>query len=185
MTPKATVKQNKLDAVKMLTDAFESAKSAAFIDYTGMNMSSMGVLRQMLTDSGSKMQISKNTLTKIAIKNAGLPDELTKDKILAGQTAIVFGNEDAVVPIQILGKFAKENELATFKAGVIEGTFQDKASLTKISLLPTKAELQAQTMGAIAAPLYGIVGTLQASMQKLIFVLDAATKGGDYYGRRN
>ena len=61
---------------------------------------------------------------------------LLEDSVLQGQTALVISGDDPVAPIQVLGKFAKEFELPKFKVGVVEGTFQDSANLTKLSTLP-------------------------------------------------
>ena len=46
--------------------------------------------------------------------------------------------------------------------------------LTKLSKLSGKDELATQVLGAIASPMYGLVGTLQGNLQKLIFVLNEA-----------
>ena len=75
---------------------------------------------------------------------------------------------------ETLGKEIKEQDILAFKAGVMEGKFFDKDSITAISKLPGKEQLQANAIGAIAAPLYGIVGTLQGNLQKLLFILNQA-----------
>ncbi len=174
MTPKSKIKQEKVDAVKMLSDAFKSAHSATFIDYTGMNVVAMNNLRTKLSEVGARILIAKNTLIGIAAHEAKMPEELSS--VLEGQTAVIFGDNDAVAPIQAIGKFTKETELATFKAGIVEGAFQDKVGLTKISTLPNREQLYANTLGAISAPLYGIVGTLQGNLQKLVYLLDQKSK---------
>lgn len=164
----------------MLTDAFNNAKSVTFVDYTGMSVAVQQDLRNQLRNAGSQMFVTKNTLTKIAGKNANLPEEAINDEVLVGQTALIVGNDDAVSPIQILGKFSKENEVPHLKAGIVEGIFQNKEGLIKISKMPNKEQLQANVVGAIGAPIYGLLGTLQGNLQKLVYVLDQAKmKGGD------
>ena len=58
-------------------------------------------------------------------------------------------------------------------AGVIEGIFQDAASMQRVAKLPSKEQLMAQVIGGMASPLYGLVSTLNGNIQKLVYVLDA------------
>ena len=76
----------------------------------------------------------------------------------------------------MLAKFASEFEIPQFKVGIVEKSFQDKESLIKLSMLPGKEALFAQVVGSIGSPLYGLVGTLQGNLQKLVFILDQASK---------
>src|SRR5260221_781749 len=107
------------------------------------------------------MVVAKNTLIKRAMDEAKLPKELTDKAILSGQTAVVIGNDDAVAPIQTIGKFASENEFLKFKAGILEGLFQDKTAMIAISKLPSKEELNGQVVVSIAGPMYELISNLQ------------------------
>jgi len=175
MTSK-NITPEKKETVKDLTEKFESAKSVVFVDYAGMDMSSQDDLRNKIREAGGSIFIAKNTLMKIASEKAGLPAESREDSILTGQTAIVFGLDDSVSPIQVLGKFVKENEAPQIKAGVVEGSFQDKDGVIKISKLPNKEQLYAQVVGAVGGPMYGIVGVLNANLQKLVYILKEASE---------
>jgi large subunit ribosomal protein L10 len=175
MTTKAQIKPEKAKLVKDLVEKIKSAKSTVFVDYSGMDVKSQQDLKKRLKEAGSSMLIVKNTLIKIAGKEAKVNPEALEDSILSGQTAIIFSDEDPVSPIQTLGKFIEETEMPSLKVGIVEGNFQDKDSLVRISKLPSKEILLGQVMGAISAPIYGLVGTLEANLQKLIWVLKAKT----------
>jgi ribosomal protein L10 len=60
-----------------------------------------------------------------------------------------------------------------FKAGIINGVFQDKDSMLAISKLPSKDTLVGQTIGSIASPMYTLISNLQANIQELIGILTA------------
>ena len=167
------IKTVKTSAVESLTTSMKSAKSVIFVDYTGMDMKTQQGLMKKLKDVSGRMFVAKNTLIKIAGKNAGLPEEALNDQVLSGQTALIFANEDPVSPLQLLGKFMAESEKPKWKAGVVEGSFQDAPALSRISKLPGKDQLVAQVIGGIASPLYGLVQTLNGNIQKLVYVLDA------------
>lgn len=182
MNPKADIKPEKKDYVKSLSNEMSEAKSVVFVDYTGMGVEVQQDLRAKIKEAGGTMKVVKNTLLQLAGKKAQLPEEVLTDEVLSGQTALVIANEDSVAPIQSLGKFIKEFELPKFKAGIVEGAYQDAAGLDRVSKLPTKDELSAQALGAISAPLYGLVGTLNGNLQKLVYILDQASRGGGENG---
>jgi len=173
MTPKAEIKQEKKDYINSMADEFKSATSAVFIDYTGMGVQLQQDLKAKLRESGGKMFVAKNTLIKLAGEKAEFPQDSISDENLSGQTAIVLGTDDPVSPIQILGKFSTENETAKMRAGIVEGVFQNADGLLRISKLPGKDVLYAQVVGSVAAPMYGLVGTLQGNLNKLVWILKA------------
>lgn len=169
-------KQEKIDFVKDLEGKMKDAKSVVLVDFTGISVKSQQDLKKRLKEVGSFMVVVKNTLFKIAGQNLKLPEESFSDTILQGPTALIVSGEDPIAPLQVLAKFAKEFELPHFKVGVVEGAFQDKNALEKLSKLPGKEVLFGQVVGSISAPLYGIVGVMQANMQKLVFILQEAAK---------
>jgi large subunit ribosomal protein L10 len=170
------LKQQKVDLVTNLTPVLANAKSIILVNYTGLSVASQQALKLKLKEVGASMTVVKNTLIKRAAESAKLDSQIATDEILSGQTALVTTEGDAVAPIQVLGKFAKENNVPQFKVGIVDGNFQDTASLSKISLLPTKDVLYSQVVGTIAGPMYGLVGTLNANMQKLLFILTEKSK---------
>ena len=171
----------KEEFVSKLTQELKSAKSTALIDYKGMNVSLQQDLKSKLKEAGARMKVFKNSLFKLAAKEASLPSEIYEDDLASGQTALIFAEEDAVAPIQTIGKFTKQFEVPVMKAGVIEGKFIDGASLLRISELPSKEVLFGQAVGSIASPLYGLLGILNGKMQELVYVLSEASKrkGGE------
>ncbi len=171
-------KQSKKDLVVKLTPRLKSASSIVFVNYTGLSVGLQQKLKLQLKAIGSDMTVVKNTLIKIAGKEAGLNEDILTDEVLSGQTALILTEGDAVAPIQILGKFVKENQVPQFKVGIIEGAFQGKEALVKISTLPTKDVLFSQVVGSLMSPMYGLVGTLNGNMQKLVYVLkEVSTRG--------
>lgn len=171
-------KQNKTDLITKLSPKLKSATSIVFVNYAGLSVGLQQKLKLQLKAIGSDMTVVKNTLIKLAGKEAGLSDDVLTDEVLSGQTALIMTDGDAVAPIQVLGKFVKENQVPQFKVGVIEGAFQNKEALLKISTLPTKEVLYSQVVGSIMSPMYGLVGTLNGNMQKLLYILKGVSTRG-------
>lgn len=171
-------KQEKVSLVSNLSPKLKEATSVVLVNYKGLSVLMQQKLKSLLAESNSKMTVVKNTLIKRAAKDAGIEESLLTDDVLQGQTAIVYSTGDPIAPIQVLGKFAKENTIPEFKVGVVEGSFQDKQSLLKISSLPGKDALLGQVLGSLMSPSYGLVGVLQGNLQKLVYILkEVSTRG--------
>jgi large subunit ribosomal protein L10 len=171
-------KQTKIDLVKDLAPKLKESTSLVFVNYKGLSVTLQQKLKQELKKIGSDMIVVKNTLIKIAGKEAGLSNEVLTDEVLSGQTALILTTGDSIAPIQVVGKFVKENQIPEFKMGVVDGLLQDKAGLLKISTLPTKDTLYSQVVGSLMSPMYGLVGTLNGNMQKLVYMLkEVSTRG--------
>jgi large subunit ribosomal protein L10 len=170
------LKAAKIDLVKDLVEELKSAKSVVLVNYTGLHVKGQQELKHRLNAVGARMIVVKNTLLKRAIESANLDVKTTTSDILSGQTAVVVALEDSVAPVQVLGKFAKEFELPKFKVGIVDGMFQDNASLTKLSTLPNRDVLLGQVLGSLMSNLYSLVGTLNSPMQQLLYTLNAKAK---------
>src|SRR5258708_24822707 len=122
-------KQDKSVLISELSKNFKEAKSLTLVDFAGLNIKAQQDLKKKLKEANSKMIVAKNTLIRIAATEAKLPKEISEVTILSGQTAVIMANDDPISPIQTIGKFSSENENLKFKAGILEGLFQNKESL--------------------------------------------------------
>jgi large subunit ribosomal protein L10 len=164
-------KQEKTFFVANLTEELKSAKSVVLINYSGLNVKAQQDLKKRLAEVRAKMVVVKNTLLKLAGKAAAVDKAILEDSVLVGQTALVIAEGDSLAPIGVLGKFIKEHDVPQLKVGVVEGAFQDTEALVKISTLPGRDALLGQLLGVLLSPSYGLVGTLEANMQKLVYIL--------------
>ena len=172
-------KLEKIGFAKKLTETLQSASSYVLIDFSGMDVAVQNELKKRLKEAGAQFLVVKNTLFKRAGATTA-PKEVLTDTVLEGQTALIITAGDPISPIQTLGKFINEFQLPKVKVGVVEGLFQDKESIIKIGNLPSKEVLAAQVLGVIASPAYNLVGTLEAKMQELLFILKIKSeKEGD------
>lgn len=176
------LKADKIKFVEDLAQTLKGAGSVVLVNYSGLNVKAQQELKAKLKEAGGTMVVVKNTLLKRAGEAAKIDSGLLSEEVLQGQTALVISGEDAVAPIQILGKFAKEFTSAAgeptpkFKVGVVEGKFSDSQSLSQISLLPGHDALLGQVLGSLMSGLYGLVGTLNSPMQQLVYTLDQKAK---------
>ena len=167
----AMKKQEKVFFVENLIEELKASHAVVLVNYAGLSVKAQQELKRRLSAVGAKMLVVKNTLLKRAGEAAKIDPEVLTDTVLSGQTALILASEDAIVPLSVLGKFAKEFEVPSFKVGVVDGSFQDTDSLIKLGSLPGKDALLGELLGVLMGPSYGLVGTLNESTQKLLFVL--------------
>ncbi len=162
-------KEKKQAIIKDLTDKLTRQKVVIFSDYTGSKVAQLEELRQKLREKEIDYQVAKKTLVDLILKKAGL--DKIKVKELPGQIGLVFGYQDEALPAKILYNFSKENESLKILAGLVQGKYLDSQALIELAKLPSREELLARLAGSLAAPLSGLVNTLQGNLRKLTFIL--------------
>ena len=136
-------------AVAELTEDFKSATATYLTEYRGLTVTSMKALRRSLGPD-TKYSVVKNTLTKIAAKNAGVD---LSDDLLAGPSAVAFIKGDAIDAARNLKNFQKENPLLIIKGGIYEGKFVTTAEIMKLADLESREVLLAKLAGAMKGSL--------------------------------
>ena len=148
-------------AVAELTEDFRTATATVLTEYRGLSVKSMKELRRALGDK-TKYSVVKNTLTKIAAKDAGV--DLSPD-LLIGPSALAFIKGDPIDAAKSLRDFAKENPSLVIKGGIYEGKAVTKEELMQLASLESREVLLAKLAGA-----------MKGSLAKAARVFDALRK---------
>jgi len=136
-------------AVAELTEDFKSANATYLTEYRGLTVTSMKELRRSL-GANTKYSVVKNTLTKIAAKNAGVD---ISDDLLVGPSALAFIKGDPIDAARNLKNFQKENPLLVVKGGIYEGKFVTTAEIMQLADLESREVLLAKLAGAMKGSL--------------------------------
>jgi len=136
---------DKTAAVAELTEDFRTATATVLTEYRGLTVTSMKKLRRALGEN-TKYSVVKNTLTKIAAKDAGV--DLSAD-LLTGPSAIAFIKGDPIAAAKSMRDFAKENPLLVIKGGIYEGKSITPAELMELANLESREVLLAKLAGAM------------------------------------
>lgn len=150
-------------AVAELVEDFRTATATYLTDYRGLTVTSMKALRRSL-GADAKYAVVKNTLTKIAAKEAGVD---ISDDLLVGPSALAFIKGDAIDAARNLKNFAKENPLLIIKGGIYEGKSVSVAEIMKLADLETREVLLAKLAGAMKGSLAKAARTFDALRIKL------------------
>ncbi|ADH70495.1 MULTISPECIES: 50S ribosomal protein L10 [Nocardiopsis] len=161
---------DKAAAVAELTGEFRESNGAVLTEYRGLTVAQITELRRSLGQS-ARFRIVKNTLTKIAVTEAGV-DEQVKD-LLEGPSAIAFVHGDVVEAAKGLRDFAKANSPLVIKGGVIDGKSMSADDITKLADLESREVILAKLAGALKAKQGQAAAVFQALPSKTVRLAQA------------
>ncbi|MDQ5874970.1 MAG: 50S ribosomal protein L10, partial [Actinomycetota bacterium] len=92
-------------AVQELTRRLADSEAALLTEYRGLSVAQIAEVRSALREAGADLKIYKNTLARIAVREAGF-DALVAD--LQGPTAIAFCYGDASAAAKALDDSIKK-----------------------------------------------------------------------------
>ena len=139
---------DKVAAVAELTDRFKDSDSVVLTEYRGLSVTQLSLLREALGENAT-FSVVKNTLTKIAVSEAGLDDQLAS--LLSGPSAIAFVGGDVVEAAKGLRDFSRDNPALVIKGGVLDGKALTPAEITQLADLEPRDVLLAKLAGAMTA----------------------------------
>jgi large subunit ribosomal protein L10 len=141
-------------------------------DYRGLTMPQIDDLRSKLLEHGARFAVVKNTLTRRAAEAAGSDTLLA---LLEGPTAIAFleSDGDPVAVAKALVDAARETRVLALRGGMLEGRPVEPGEIESLAKLPPLDILRGQVLGAVTAPLTGIVALFTAPLQDLYGLIDA------------
>jgi len=160
----------KTTAVAELTDKFRSSSGAVLTEYRGLTVAQLRELRGALRGNAT-FSVAKNTLTKIAAREAGLDSEI--QSLLSGPSAIAFVDGDIAQAAKGLMDFAKANPLLMIKGGVLDGKTITPAEVGKLADLEPRDVLLAKLAGAMKASMSNAAATFNALPTQMALLADA------------
>ena len=153
----------KTAAVAEIVEDFRTANATVLTEYRGL---SVGLMKQLRRSLGAKNKYSvvKNTLTKIAAKEAGVDLD---PALLAGPSAVAFIKGDPIDAAKALRDFAKENPLLIIKGGIFDGKAVTTAEIMQLANLESREVLLAKIAGAMKASMSKAARTFDALRIKM------------------
>jgi large subunit ribosomal protein L10 len=165
------MKEEKQILVDALKESVHSSPFLYVVDFTGLTVKRFTELRNRLAAANSELHVFKNTLIRRVGQALDFPEALAT--ILAGQSAVVYGQEEAPAVAKILKNFQAEFEKPAIKGGVLDGRFLTADNVKALANLPGKDQLRAQLLGLFNAPASQLVRTLNEPASALARVLKA------------
>lgn len=166
----ALTKERKNELVAEYTELLEQSKGVIFTEYRGLSNKELTKLRRAVSESNGSYLVTKLTLLRIALDQAGYP---VPDDLIGAPFAVGFCLDEVPGVAKAFTEFADENELLVLRGGVVGGQWVDSAQVEALADLPPLDVLRAQILGLLDAPASNIVGVLQSGISGVVNVLDA------------
>lgn len=166
----AITKERKQELISQYTDLLGRSQGVIVTNYQGLNTAQISGLRSRIRDAKGAYYVTKNTLIKLAMERKGLspPEEWFE-----GPTAIGFCFDEVAGIAKVLADFAEESGVLKIKGAVLGDRPVSEEKAKALATLPSAEVLRAQVLGALSAPMSGLIAALNGVLAGLAGVLDA------------
>jgi large subunit ribosomal protein L10 len=165
--------EKKEQIVKEIEDTMRRSTIIVLSDYRGLGATRLTGLRRRLRASDSEIKVVKNTLARLAARQAG-KDALIPS--LEGPTAITFGYGEVGAPVKTLAGFQNEAEGFTIKGGMLGDRLYGKEQIVSLATLPSRDVLIGRVLGQMTAPISLLLGSLSSPMRGFLGILQGRIK---------
>jgi len=140
------------------------------VDYKGLKVGHLTELRKRLSKAGAEVHIIKNSIFRLAAKEAGVAD---LNGSLSGQMAVVTGQRDISTAAKVVKVFGAEFDKLKVHFGFLNNQRLDSATVMTLADLPSIEVLRGQLLGVFSAPATKLVRLLNTPATQLARVLQA------------
>ena len=162
-------REDKAATVAELAEELRTSTAAVLTEYRGLTVSQISALRRSL-QGVANYAVVKNTLTKIAAREAGVEGF---DALLSGPSAIAFIKGDPVGGAKSLKNLAKDSPLLVLKAGYMDGRVLDASEIKKLADLESREVLLAKLAGAMKASMSQAASLFAAPLSQAARTVEA------------
>ena len=145
------------------------------VNYKGLKVGPITELRKRLGKAGAEIHIVKNSIFRLAAKEAGV-GELNGS--LAGQVAVITGKKDVSVAAKVVKTFNAEFDQLKIHFGYLNHNRLQPADLLALADLPSIEVLRGKLLGVLQAPATKLAVLLNTPASQLARVLQARVDKG-------
>jgi len=162
--------EKKGELVNGYVERLRRSQAVIVTEYRGLKVKQFEALRREMRGCDGEMVVSKNTLLIRALTEVGMA---APKSLLSGPTAVAFCYGELAAPARALGKYVKDTKILVIRGGLIGLSVFDDASVQLLAELPGRQQLRAQVVGAMQAPISGLVTVLGGPIRGFLTVLNA------------
>ena len=140
------------------------------VDYKGLNVGHLTELRKRLNKAGAEVHIVKNSIFRLAAKEAGVSD---LNGALTGQVAVVTGQRDISTAAKVVKTFGTEFDRLKVQFGYLNNQRLEQPALMTLADLPSMEVLRSQFLGVLSAPASKLVRLLNTPASQMARLLKA------------
>lgn len=143
------------------------------IGYQGLKVTHFTELRKRLQQAGAEVHVVKNSIFRIAAKEAGVAE---LNGSLTGQMAVVTGQKDISAAAKALKNFAAEFDKLKLKFGFLNNQRVEQDAIIALADLPSLDVLRAKLLGLFNAPATKLVTLINTPASQLAQVIKAKSE---------
>jgi large subunit ribosomal protein L10 len=159
--------------VKGLAERFGESQATILAGYRGLTVQEAAELRMALAEADTRFSVVKNSLTRLAVKDAGL-EELTD--LIDGPTAIAFVRGDPVSGAKRLVEQARRFPVLEIRGGFAEGRVLTADQVRSMAALESREVMLAQLAGLAKSQLTRTAWALQALQSRFVGLMRALSE---------
>jgi large subunit ribosomal protein L10 len=156
--------------VKGLAERLGESQATILAGYRGLTVQEAAELRMALAEADTRFSVVKNSLTRLAVKDAGL-EELTD--LIDGPTAIAFVRGDPVSGAKRLVEQARRFPVLEIRGGFAEGRVLTADQVRSMAALESREVMLAQLAGVAKSQLTTTAWALQALQSRFVGLMEA------------
>jgi len=165
-------RQKKIETVNIIKEKIQKAGAFFLADYQGLTHHQLEELRKDLKKTGAEFTVTKNTLMKLAIKQAKIDKSEKLENELKNPMAALFAYENVLEAVKSLSSFIKKYQLPKVKIGFFDGKIASHKDFDTLSTLFSRETLLAILISRMKNPFYGLHYALSWNMQRLVTALN-------------
>ncbi|KAF0107494.1 MAG: large subunit ribosomal protein L10 [Anaerolineaceae bacterium] len=166
----AKTKQQKEGMLAQYVEWFDKSQAIFLVEYAGVTMKELDILRAKAREAGGEFHIVKNTLAQKALEKAG---HTVPPEYMEKSTAIGFAFTDVASFSKALTEATKGMEAIKIKGGFMGTEVLAPAQVKMLASLPPLPVMRAQLLGVLQAPASQLVRTLAEPGRQVAFVVKA------------
>ncbi len=158
-------KEKKTQLIEEGKKELEAAKVLLFADFEGSQVEELRELRKTLKNAGAKFKVLKKRLLRLVLQEKGIEFDPLK---FEGQVGTIFSSGEISAIVQPVYKFSKEHPNFKLMGGLNVETKEEVPfeTIKMIGSLPSREILLAQFLGAMTAPLRGLMYILSEKSKR-------------------
>jgi len=169
------VRPEKVAVVDEIRNELGSSPAVVLTEYRGLTVNELKDLRAQLLRTETSYKVIKNTLARLAAAQAGLGE---LEEVFTGPTAVAWVKGDPVAAAKIIATFAKDHPALVVKGGVLDGRIMSADEAQGLATVDSIDVSRAKIVGLLTAALQQIVFTLEAPIQRMMYVLQQIGERG-------
>jgi large subunit ribosomal protein L10 len=156
--------------VREISEQLSGAQAAVLAGYRGLTVEEAAELRLALAEVDTRFRVVKNSLTLLAVKDAGLEGLV---EMVDGPTAIAFVQGDPVPAVKRLVEQGRRFPVLEWRGGFAEGRILTAEDIRRFAELESREVMLAKLAGLAQSQIGRTAWMLQALQSKFLLLMEA------------